>query len=74
MTVNIHEAKTHFSRLLQEIKAGQKVIISRLGEPVAELIPVKKHHTRTPGSMRGRIVISDDFDPPLDNFEKDFYQ
>ena len=74
MTVNIHEAKTHFSKLLKEVASGHRVIISRAGEPVAELIPIKKHGKRTPGTLNDQISISDDFDQPLDEFEKEFYK
>ena len=65
MTVSVHEAKTHLSRLLQRIAAGEDVIITRSGQPVARLVPIEE----TPpvfGVDEGRFVVPDDFDDPLD--------
>lgn len=65
-TVNIHEAKTHLSRLLEEVARGNEVTIAKAGKPVARLVPIAPDTpTRKPGYLRGRIVISDDFDAPL---------
>ncbi|MFC6397110.1 type II toxin-antitoxin system prevent-host-death family antitoxin [Luteococcus sanguinis] len=65
-TVNIHEAKTHLSRLLEAVEAGQTVTIARAGKPVADLVP----HRRADivfGTMRGQILLSDaDADDLLD--------
>ena len=76
MEVNIHEAKTHFSRLLQKVAAGEEVVIARAGVPVAKLVAVepKKAQTRPLGMDEGRIWIADDFDAPLpDDLLKAFY-
>jgi prevent-host-death family protein len=76
MEVNIHEAKTHLSRLLQRVAAGEEVTIARAGTPVARLIAVeaKKNKVRPLGMDRGRIWIADDFDAPLpDDLLKAFY-
>ena len=76
MEVNIHEAKTHFSRLLQRVAAGEEVTIARAGVPVARLVAVepKKPKVRPLGMDRGRIWIADDFDAPLpDDLLKAFY-
>jgi prevent-host-death family protein len=63
---NIHEAKTHFSRLIRQVEAGQEVVISRAGKPVARLVPVTgPRQPRVLGRYRGRIWIADDFDGPL---------
>ncbi|GLY20123.1 type II toxin-antitoxin system Phd/YefM family antitoxin [Kineosporia rhizophila] len=64
--VNIHEAKTHLSRLLEAVERGEDVIIARAGKPVARLVPVRPRGTRRPGAWKGRVVISEDFDemPP----------
>ena len=63
MTVNVHEAKTHLSRLLEAVEAGEDVVIARAGKPIARLVPVGvRTEPRTPGSWRGRVVIADDFD------------
>jgi prevent-host-death family protein len=66
-TVNIHEAKTHLSRLLEEVAAGAEVIIAKSGKPVARLSPinppVRKKHL---GLLKGKIKLADDFAAPLD--------
>jgi prevent-host-death family protein len=63
---NIHEAKTHLSRLLREVEAGQEVVISRAGKPVARLVPIAApRRPRTLGRYRGQVWIADDFDAPL---------
>ena len=62
-TVNVHEAQTHLSRLLEAVEAGEDVVIARAGKPIARLVPVvARLEARTPGSWRGRVVIADDFD------------
>jgi prevent-host-death family protein len=64
--VNVHEAKTHLSRLLSRVEAGEQVTIARAGRPVAKLVPVAKaQRRRTPGRDVGRGRIADDFDAPL---------
>lgn len=64
--VNIHEAKTHLSRLLARVAAGEEVIISKAGRPIARLVPIREGKARrTPGQDEGRIWIADDFDEPL---------
>jgi prevent-host-death family protein len=65
-TYNIHEAKTHLSRLLQQAAGGTDVIIARAGVPVARLVPVVlPAEERELGTEEGRIIIADDFDAPL---------
>ncbi len=65
-TVNVHEAKTHLSRLLVRVGMGEEIIIARAGKPVARLIPISdRPDRRTPGSARGRIRVGPDFDAPL---------
>jgi prevent-host-death family protein len=76
MEVNIHEAKTHLSRLLQRVAAGEEVTIARSGVPVARLVAVEpeKKKIRPLGMDRGRVWIADDFDAPLpDELLKQFY-
>jgi prevent-host-death family protein len=65
MEVNIHEAKTHLSRLLQRVAAGEEVTIARSGVPVARLVAVEPKAKRPLGFARGEIWIADDFDAPL---------
>lgn len=65
-TVNIHEAKTHLSRLIEEVAAGHEVVIARNGKPVARLVPAAaRTNPRRPGEWRGKVRIADDFDAPL---------
>jgi prevent-host-death family protein len=73
-SVNIHEAKTHLSRLLDEVSRGEEVTIAKAGKPIARLVPVTPSRpTRTPGFLRGKIRISDDFDAPLpDDVQRSF--
>ncbi len=66
MRVNIHEAKTHFSRLIERVEQGEEIIIARAGRPVARLVPLRRRPTaRKPGSAKGQIQIGPDFDAPL---------
>ena len=72
---NVHEAKTHLSRLLESVAAGEEVLIAKAGVPVARLVPVVMPTEQRPlGTERGRVFIADDFDAPLtedvlDSFE-----
>lgn len=62
MVYNIHEAKTHFSRLIEKVQIGEKVIIAKSGYPIAELVPIKNKLTkRIPGSAKGQVIIKPDF-------------
>lgn len=63
-TVNVHEAKTHLSRLLERVEAGEEIVLARNGKAVARLVPVGRA-VRRPGGMKGRIRIRRDFDAPL---------
>lgn len=67
MTVNIHEAKTHLSRLLARVAAGERIVISKAGRPVAVLAPFTEAAHRSPG--HDRVVIHDDFDDPVPEFQ-----
>ncbi len=63
MLINVHEAKTHLSRLLAQVAEGEEIIIGRAGRPIARLIPyVERHEPRVPGALRNRISMADDFD------------
>ena len=63
--VNVHEAKTQLSRLIERALAGEEVIIARAGEPVVRLMPVSGPAPRVWGQDRGLIELSPDFDAPL---------
>lgn len=66
MAVNVHEAKTHLSRLIERVLAGEEIVIARGGTPVAKLVPIDRRTARRrAGSAQGRIHIADDFDAPL---------
>jgi prevent-host-death family protein len=72
-TVNVHEAKTHLSKLLERVRAGEEVVIARAGEPIARLIPYAQPGRRALGVDAGRGFISADFDGPLpDDVIQDF--
>jgi prevent-host-death family protein len=65
-TVNIHEAKTHFSRLVDAAASGEEIIIAKAGKPVARLMPMERAKiTRLFGGLKGKVRIADDFDAPL---------
>jgi prevent-host-death family protein len=71
--VNIHEAKTHFSKLLKRALKGEEVIIVRAGQPIARLSPLPpKRGKRVPGSAKGMFTMADDFDAPLPDLERAF--
>ena len=75
-TVNIHDAKTHFSRLISRVEGGEEIVIAKAGKPVARLMPLLiKVQKRLPGSAKGSIVLKKGFLEPLpasllDEFEK----
>jgi prevent-host-death family protein len=64
IVMNVQEAKTHLSRLLDRVEGGEEVILARAGRPIAKLGPVTGE-PRQPGRCRGRITIGEDFDAPL---------
>ena len=69
-TVNVQEARTHFSKLLERVRRGEEIIIAKAGKPVARLSHVSfPGALRTPGSARGQVVIADEFDAPLPDKE-----
>jgi prevent-host-death family protein len=74
--VNIHQAKTELSKLLERALAGEEVIIAKAGKPVATLSPIKpvRGRKRTLGSAKGKVWISPDFDAPMpDDWLDAFY-
>ena len=69
--VNIHEAKTHLSKLLKRVMNGEEVVIAKAGQPVARLLPYQPQPVpRAPGNDTGKIIIGPDFDEPLPEFEE----
>jgi prevent-host-death family protein len=72
---NVLEAKTHLSRLIERVEAGEEVVIARAGRPVARLIPYRTRTSpRTPGIWRGQVQLAPDFDSPdqeiVESFER----
>ncbi len=66
--VNIHDAKTRLSRLLELVQSGEDIVIAKSGTPIARLVPYSptKKKISPPGAMAGEIWIADDFDEPVD--------
>jgi len=74
MEVNVHEAKTHLSRLLRRVAAGEEITISRAGVPVAKMIAATAPSKSRPMGMdRGKIWMADDFDQPDPELEATFH-
>ena len=64
--VNVHDAKTHLSRLLERVAKGEEIVLAKAGRPIARLVPyIPEVKERRPGSARGDISMSADFDAPL---------
>jgi prevent-host-death family protein len=70
--VGVHEAKTHLSRLLRRVAAGEEIVIARGGRPVARLVPVDRRVERHLGRDRGLIHIAPDFDELPEDFISSF--
>ena len=65
-TVNLHAAKTHLSRLVDEAAAGEDIVIAKAGRPMVRLVPASRTTVRTGfGTLKGKIRMADDFDEPL---------
>ncbi|MBI4885289.1 MAG: type II toxin-antitoxin system Phd/YefM family antitoxin [Actinobacteria bacterium] len=62
MIVNVHEAKTHLSRLIDRAAAGEEIVIGRAGKPVARLMPLGTKSPRIFGALAGQLWMSDNFD------------
>ena len=72
--INIHEAKTNLSKLIEKTAKGEEVIISKAGKPVAKLVSYKEElKPRVPGLWKGKVWVSDDFDDEDEEINKMFY-
>ena len=72
--VNVYDAKTNLSKLLERVEAGEEIVIARNGRPIARLVPEqRRREPRKPGSLKGKIWMSDDFDAPDPELEDLFY-
>ncbi len=73
--VNTHEAKTHFSRLLRRVAAGEEITIANRGIPVARLVPMPPEKAkRVLGMFRGQFSVPEDFDAPLPDDLLDLFE
>jgi prevent-host-death family protein len=65
--VNLHDAKTQLSRLVEAAAKGQEIVIAKAGKPMARLVPLRPsaRRERKPGALRGKIWVAEDFDAPL---------
>lgn len=73
--VNVYEAKSQLSRLIARVEAGEEIVITRHGRPVARLEPVGETlRPRKLGTLRGKIRVSEDFDAPLPNEVLDSFE
>jgi prevent-host-death family protein len=63
--INVHEAKTHLSRLLVRVAGGEEIVIARAGKPVAKLVPIDPKPQRVIGQDDGLFEVPEDFDAPL---------
>jgi prevent-host-death family protein len=74
MEVNVHEAKTHLSKLLERVALGEEVVIAKAGKPVAKLVAFcTEPKTRILGSAKGEFVVPDDFNDPLPKEIEDLF-
>lgn len=64
-TVNMHDTKTHFSKLVDSVMKGNEIVIAMAGKPVAKLTPIEKKPKHRSGALKGKIKIAKDFDDPL---------
>lgn len=72
MTMNLYEAKTQLSSLVDQAAAGKEIVIAKNGKPMAKLVPFKQRPLRKPGKYKGKIWMSDDFDAPMPEIEDAF--
>ena len=65
--VNIHHAKTHLSRLIEDVAGGSEVLIAKGGRPMAKLVPLRRDDSpRRPGLLKGKLRIAEEFDRSLE--------
>lgn len=67
--VNIHHAKTHLSRLIEDVASGNEILIAKGGRPMARLVPLGRDDSpRRPGLLKGKMRIAEEFDRPETRF------
>ncbi|MFN0315999.1 MAG: type II toxin-antitoxin system Phd/YefM family antitoxin [Burkholderiales bacterium] len=67
--VNIHEAKTHLSQLVERVRKGEEIILAKAGKPCARLVPLEQPARRTPGFLKGKFKLQKEFFEPLPDEE-----
>lgn len=72
MTLNLYEAKTQLSALVDSAAAGEEIIIAKNGKPLAKLVPFRERPQRKPGRFKGKIWIAKNFDDPMPDIEDAF--
>ncbi|MBW8306776.1 MAG: type II toxin-antitoxin system Phd/YefM family antitoxin [Thiobacillus sp.] len=73
--INIHEAKTHLSRLLEQVAGGEEIVIAKAGKPIARLVPLEAPpKKRQLGLLKGKLNVPDDFDAPLTDDELTLFE
>lgn len=71
--INVHQAKTNLSKLIENVLSGQEIIIAKAGKPVAKIIAYKENaNTRKPGLLKGKILLSNDFTRDDERINKHF--
>jgi prevent-host-death family protein len=66
--INIHEAKTHLSRIVDDVAAGAEVVIAKAGKPMARLVPIPEAPRKKKlGLLKGKIKVPDDFNAPIED-------
>jgi prevent-host-death family protein len=74
MEVNVHEAKTHLSRLLESVERGEEVVIMRSNVPIARLVAARPAGRRELGWAQGEFTVPEDFNAPSADIEDAFYR
>jgi len=71
-TLNLYEAKTQLSKLVDRAAAGEEIVIAKAGKPMARLVPLEQRRPRKSGFLKGQIWIADDFDETPEEIVRDF--
>jgi len=73
MTLNLYEAKTQLSSLVEKAAAGEEIIIAKNGTPMAKLVALRNRPLRKPGKLKGKLWVAADFDAPMPDVEDAFF-
>lgn len=72
--VNMHEAKSQLSKLVEKVEAGEEVVIARSGKPVAKLVPVEERYPVRLGLLEGQVEVYGDFDDMNEEINRNLYE